>query len=78
MSKWRGLLRDRSSVVAVAEVGGCVVGFAVLRWWFGWSRWLEAIAVKSEFRGRGLGRVLMKFVLKKTVELGYRRICFAT
>ncbi len=75
--RWRELLRDRSSVIAVAEANGNVAGFAILRWWFGWNGWLEAIAVKKELRGRGLGKSLMEFILRQAKHLGYRRVCFA-
>jgi len=78
MPRWKRLLGSRSSIIAVAEVNNDIIGFAVLRWWFGWNGWLEEIAVREEFRGRGVGRALMEYLIKHAEEIGYRRICLAT
>ncbi len=75
--RWKELIREKRGIVLVAEIGGQIVGFLIFRWWFGWNGWLEAIAVRSEYRGRGIGTQLMKTLIDRVRKLGYERVCFA-
>ncbi|RLE71947.1 MAG: hypothetical protein DRJ37_03940 [Thermoprotei archaeon] len=48
-------------------------GFPLSRWWFGWNDWLEAIAVKREYRGRGIGAELIRTLIEKAGKIGYTK-----
>ncbi|MCD6095931.1 MAG: GNAT family N-acetyltransferase [Thermoprotei archaeon] len=41
----------------------------------GWNGWLEAIAVKKEYRGMGIGTLLMRVLIKRVHRISYMRIC---
>lgn len=71
------MIERRSGIVLVAKEGRQVVGFLVFRWWFGWYGWLEAIAVKKDHRGKGIGTQLIKTLIQRAREEGYTKICFA-
>ncbi|RLG14005.1 MAG: hypothetical protein DRN71_03830 [Candidatus Nanohalarchaeota archaeon] len=75
--RWLGIIERRSGIVLVAKEGRRVVGFLVFRWWFGWYGWLEAIAVKEGYRGRGIGKQLLKTLIDKARRQGYTKICLA-
>ncbi len=53
------------------------MGFLLFRWWFSWNDWLEAIAVKREYRGRGIGTELIRTLIERARKIGYTKICFA-
>jgi len=78
-SRWEDIIKDRSALnfAMVAEHEGKVVGFLVFRWWFGWNGWLEALAVKKDFRGRGIGTQLLNALIERVKSYGYRRVCMA-
>jgi len=75
--RWKRIMNDKTSIVLVAEKDKQVIGFLVFRWWFGWNGWLEAIAVKREYRGMGIGTLLMRALIERARRIGYMRICFA-
>jgi len=75
--RWENLIKRRAGIVLVAEDDDRVIGFLVFRWWFGWNGWLETIAVKKEYRGKGVGTQLIKALIEKAREEGYSKICFA-
>ncbi len=49
----------------------------VFRWRFGWNGWLEAIAIRKEYRGRGIGTRLTEALIERAREMGYKKICLA-
>jgi len=75
--RWKHMIEDKTAIVLVAEKDKQVIGFLVFRWWFGWNGWLEAIAVKKEYRGMGIGTLLMRALIERARRIGYTRICFA-
>ena len=75
--RWESLIERGAGIVLVAEEGDQVVGFLVFRWWFGWNGWLEAIAIRKEYRGRGIGTRLTEALIERAREMGYKKICLA-
>ena len=75
--QWEHMIERRVGIILVAEEEGRVVGFLVFRWWFGWYGWLEAVAVKKDYRGRGIGTRLIETLIQRVREEGYTKICFA-
>ncbi len=75
----RALLGEHPAVFAlVAEVGDDVVGFAL--WFLNFSTWegvhgiyLEDLYVRTEYRGRGLGKALLQSLASIAVTRGYAR-----
>ena len=59
-AQFRRLLGDRRAWIRVAEAGGRVVGFHVVRQrWFDRRGWLYSLAVDGPARRRGVGRRLL-------------------
>ncbi|RLE85243.1 MAG: hypothetical protein DRJ41_01590 [Thermoprotei archaeon] len=75
--RWENMIKRGAGIALVAEKDGQIVGFLILRWWFGWNGWLEVIAIKKEYRSKGVGTQLMETLMRKAREMGYKRICFA-
>jgi GNAT superfamily N-acetyltransferase len=75
----RALFGEHPAVFAlVAEVGDDVVGFAL--WFLNFSTWegvhgiyLEDLYVRTEYRGRGLGKALLQSLASIAVTRGYAR-----
>ena len=61
------------SLFLVAELGGKIVGYA-FGWKLGESFELHRIAVKREERRRGVGRKLLKELLKRCREEGVKEV----
>lgn len=40
----------------------------------GWRAYISRLVVKPEYRRRGIGRTLVRFISEKAVELGYREL----
>jgi [ribosomal protein S18]-alanine N-acetyltransferase len=72
-STFRGLLRRRDADLVVAEAAGRVVGYAVA-----WSVLDQAelgnVAVTAGQRRRGLGRILVEEILRRTAARGVREV----
>ena len=77
---FRRLDRNQDCVVAVAEVGGRVVGAATLLVEHkfinqaGRAGHIEDVAVAVEQQGRGIGRALVRYLLERAREAG----CYKT
>jgi GNAT superfamily N-acetyltransferase len=75
----RALFGEHPAVFAlVADVGDDVVGFAL--WFLNFSTWegvhgiyLEDLYVRTEYRGRGLGKALLQSLASIAVTRGYAR-----
>ncbi len=61
------------SEIIVADIGAMVVGYAVLVYREGEAK-IMSIAVKKEFRRRGIGKMLLREAIKKAKEKGSRRL----
>ena len=62
----RRIVGSPSSVLLVAECGGCIVGSLTLVWYdvpSGRKAWIEDVVVDTAYRGRGLGRMLVERAL---------------
>ena len=62
-----------SSNFLVADIGGKVVGYIVTMD-MGVDSKIMSFAVKKEFRGKGIGSMLLKEVIRRCKERGKRRI----
>ena len=77
---FRRLESNSDCVVAVAEVGGRIVGAATLLVEHkfinqaGRAGHIEDVAVAGEQQGRGIGRALVRYLLKRAAEAG----CYKT
>ena len=77
---FRRLDRNPDCVVAVAEVGGRVVGAATLLVEHkfvnqgGRAGHIEDVAVAADQQGRGIGQALIRYLLKRAAEAG----CYKT
>jgi phosphinothricin acetyltransferase len=62
----------------VAVDGDRIVGFAEIAWYIipskGLISWIEEVVVDAEYRGQGVGRMLMQKVLEIAQLLGCRQI----
>jgi ribosomal-protein-alanine N-acetyltransferase len=65
--------RFSDAIVVVAEPGGAVAGYAIC-WTIGEESHLLNIAVRPDARKGGVGRSLLKEVLRRSVVSGGRRI----
>lgn len=72
-STFRGLLRRTDSDLLVAEVRGELAGYTVF-WAVTDQGELGNVAVAAEFRGKGIGRLLVDAVLDVATERGVREI----
>lgn len=72
-STFRGLLRRSDSDLFVAEVRGEVAGYTVF-WAVTDQGELGNVAVAPDFRGKGIGRLLVDAVLDVATERGVREI----
>ncbi|WP_456369578.1 ribosomal protein S18-alanine N-acetyltransferase [Geoglobus sp.] len=61
------------SEIIVADIGAMVVGYAVLVYRESEAK-IMSIAVKKEFRRRGIGKMLLREAIKKAKERGARRL----
>ena len=62
----------------IVEVGGEIAGLAI--WFLNYSTWqgkhgiyLEDLFVRPQFRGRGIGKALLKYLAQICVDRGYGR-----
>ncbi|QIK67671.1 GNAT family N-acetyltransferase [Nocardioides sp. HDW12B] len=70
-----GRLLDRDAqAVLVAEAGGRIVG-TVVSGWDGWRANIYRLAVATDRRGRGLGRLLLRQAEERLRDLGAERFC---
>jgi GNAT superfamily N-acetyltransferase len=64
----------------VAEVNGNIVGFALyyIRFstWKGQRMYLEDLLVTNEFRGKGIGKLLMNAIIMEAQEKKFDAICW--
>lgn len=65
--------RFSDAAVAVEETGGDVAGYAIC-WTVGEQSHLLNIAVRPDFRNRGVGRSLLLDCIRRSVRAGGRRI----
>lgn len=70
---FRGLLRRRDAEMIVAESGDAVVGFTIF-WCVVDQAELGNVAVQEEWRGRGLGALLVADVLERAGRRGVREV----
>jgi len=70
---FRGLMRRSDASLWVAEVGHCVVGYAVV-WYLFQQAELGNLAVAPGCRRRGLGKRLLDWALEEARERGTERI----
>jgi [ribosomal protein S18]-alanine N-acetyltransferase len=70
---FRGLLRRRDAHLFVAEASSEVLGYAVV-WVVVDQAELGDIAVAADWRGRGLGRLLLDTVLERARREGVRQL----
>lgn len=70
---FRGLLRRKDSDLLVAEMGGDIAGYAVF-WAVLDQGELGNVAVHEDFRGRGIGRQLVRAVLDRADDRGVREV----
>lgn len=73
------LFQKKQAQVLLAESGGLPAGFAVFFYSYstllgGANIYLEDLFVKKEFRGRGLGRALLRRLAQIAAEQGCRRL----
>lgn len=72
-STFRGLMRRSDASLWVAQVGGRVVGYAVV-WYMFQEAELGNLAVAPEWRRHGLGRQLLDWALQRAHERGTERV----
>lgn len=73
------IIADSANIKAiVAEAGGIIVGFAELAWYLipskGKIAWLEEVVVDENYRGQGLGKLMMEKIIAIAKELECRQI----
>ena len=68
-----GLLRFDPSALLLAEVDETLIG-SVIAGWDGWRAHLYRLAVRSEFRRRGVGSALLQAAEQRLTALGARRL----
>ena len=69
----RRIVGSPSSVLLVAECGGCIVGSLTLVWYdvpSGRKAWIEDVVVDAEVRGTGAGRALVAAALEHAAVVG--------
>lgn len=67
-----------SGAIWVACVGGEIAGVVALRAFDGTAGEVKRLFVLPAFHGRGLGRLLMKALIGRAREIGYRRLLLDT
>lgn len=67
---WEQWLRDASGCLAVAELGGRVVGLARLTRFGEQDWWDQALRVHPDFRGQGIARHLHEYLLATWEHIG--------
>ena len=65
--------QESRAVVAVAETKGEVVAYCNLRAWPA-GGWIDQIVVDEKHRGRGIGRALLDYIVKKAKEKDFWKI----
>jgi ribosomal protein S18 acetylase RimI-like enzyme len=80
------LLRSHDTFVLVAEVGGRAVGYAFVTVRRGLSAWktgdrvaeLQTLSVLPEYRGQGLGGVLLEVLWRRLADRGVEEMSITT
>ena len=80
---WRHKLNDANSYIAVAEVGGTVVGYVsgyahTTFYANGLTAWIDEILVREDMRRKGIGRKLMDELARWSKERGCKLAALAT
>lgn len=73
-----GMTKERGALTWVVVVDGEVRGFAVLKLTGGSEGYVNAIAVDASFRGRGIGRKLLRGLIAEAAERGVRVLRLVT
>ncbi|MFU7514222.1 GNAT family N-acetyltransferase [Clostridium sp. HCS.1] len=73
------IFRNKRAEVVILELNGEAVGYAL--YFYNYSTfigksglYLEDIFIKKEFRGKGIGKEVFKFLIKKAKEEGCKRM----
>jgi L-amino acid N-acyltransferase YncA len=77
MNRWIEGIEDHTATTVLAEAGGTLLGYGILRG--GHLRWTRHLAeirvmVSPDARGQGIGKLLAKEVFAVAHEVGMRRI----
>lgn len=73
----RRIVGSPSSVLLVAECGGCIVGSLTLVWYdvpSGCKAWIEDVVVDAARRGAGIGEALVREALSRAAAVGVPRV----
>ncbi len=61
------------SEILVADIGNAVVGYVVVSYREGEAK-IMSVAVKKEFRNKGIGKMLLKEVIRRAKDRGLKRL----
>lgn len=76
------LLQNSDSTLLVAETSGCVIGMVSMQRFIstamgGEVGLIEDMIVARDFRGQGVGRLLLSTMIERSQQLGYGRLSLA-
>lgn len=76
------LLQNSDSTLLVAETSGCVVGMVSMQRFIstamgGEVGLIEDMIVTADWRGQGVGRLLLSTMIERSQQLGYGRLSLA-